>query len=140
VELVCAPAGSGKTALLRSWATVVGEPVACVTVDRGERDAQRFWLHVISALADAAGGDVVERVSPAPSFAGAAVVERLVDQLEQLEEPLVLVVDDLHDSNQTTRWPGSSCCCASSRRRSGSSWPRARTPGSDCTGCGSRVR
>jgi LuxR family maltose regulon positive regulatory protein len=106
VELVCAPAGSGKTALLRSWATVLGEPVAWVTVDRGERDAQRFWLHVISALADAAGGDVVERVSPAPSFAGAAVVERLVDQLEQLEEPLVLVVDDLHelDSDDALAW------------------------------------
>jgi LuxR family maltose regulon positive regulatory protein len=106
VELVCAPAGSGKTALLRSWAAVVGEPVAWVTVDRAERDAQRFWLHVISALADAAGGDVVERVSPAPSFAGAAVVGRLVDQLEQLEEALVLVVDDLHelDSDDALAW------------------------------------
>jgi hypothetical protein len=29
---------------------------------RREHDAQRFWLQVISALADAAAGDVVERV------------------------------------------------------------------------------
>ena len=43
--------------------------VAWVTVERGERDAQRFWLHVIDALADAAGDEVVERVSPAPRFA-----------------------------------------------------------------------
>jgi LuxR family maltose regulon positive regulatory protein len=71
--------------------------VAWVTVDRGERDAQRFWLHLIDALADAAGGEVIEPVSPAPSFTGAAVVERLLGQLRQLAHPLVLVIDDLHE-------------------------------------------
>ncbi len=106
VTLVCAPAGSGKTVLLRSWAAELTEAVAWVTVDRDERDAQRFWLHVIDSLADAVGDDVVERVSPAPSFAGSAVVERLVDQLEQLEEPLVLVIDDLHElhSSDALAW------------------------------------
>ena len=78
VTVVCAPAGSGKTVLLRSWAAETDEAVAWVTVERGERDAQRFWLHVIDALADAAGDDVIERVSPAPGFAGAVVVERLL--------------------------------------------------------------
>ena len=52
---------------------------------------------LIDALADAAGDEVIERVSPAPSFAGAAVVERLQAQLERLEEPLELVIDDLHE-------------------------------------------
>ena len=97
VTLVCAPAGSGKTVLLRSWAAEEDEAVAWVTVERGERDAQRFWLSLIDALADAAGDEVIERVSPAPSFAGAAVVERLQAQLERLEEPLELVIDDLHE-------------------------------------------
>ena len=78
MTLVCAPAGSGKTVLLRSWAAETDEAVAWVTVERGERDAQRFWLHVIDALADAAGDEVIERVSPAPGFAGAVVVERLL--------------------------------------------------------------
>ena len=96
VTLVCAPAGSGKTVLLRSWVAEEDEAVAWVTVERGERDAQRFWLSLIDALADAAG-EVIERVSPAPSFAGAAVVERLQAQLERLEEPLELVIDDLHE-------------------------------------------
>ena len=97
VTLVCAPAGSGKTVLLRSWAAGIEEAVAWVTVERGERDAQRFWLHVIDALADAAGDDVIERVSPAPGFAGEALVERLLTQLEQLEEPVHLVIDELHE-------------------------------------------
>jgi LuxR family maltose regulon positive regulatory protein len=94
---VCAPAGSGKTLLVRSWAAEREEAVAWVTVDREERDAQRFSLHLIEALADAAGDQVVERVSPAPRFAGAVVVERLLTQLERLEEPLALVIDDLHE-------------------------------------------
>jgi LuxR family maltose regulon positive regulatory protein len=97
VTLLCAPAGSGKTALLRSWAADTNAAVAWVAVERGERDAQRFWLCVIDALADAAGDEVIEPVSPAPGFAGAAVVERLLAQLERLDEPLELVIDDLHE-------------------------------------------
>ena len=52
---------------------------------------------MIDALADAAGDDVIERVSPVPGFAGAAVVERLLHQLERIEEPLELVIDELHE-------------------------------------------
>ena len=106
MTLVCAPAGSGKSVLLRSWAAETDAAVAWVTVERGERDAQRFWLHVIGAVADAAGDEVIERVSPAPQFAGALVLERLLAQLERLEEPLALVIDDLHelDSGDALEW------------------------------------
>ncbi|MBV9536311.1 MAG: hypothetical protein JO321_12950, partial [Solirubrobacterales bacterium] len=46
VVLVCAPAGSGKTMLLRSWIEAAGleDRVGWVSVERAERDAQRFWL------------------------------------------------------------------------------------------------
>ena len=97
IALVCAPAGSGKTMLLRSWAADLDEPVAWVTVERGERDAQRFWLHVIDALADAGGDQVVERVTPAPRLEGGSVVTRLLDQLGRLKGPLNLIIDDLHE-------------------------------------------
>jgi LuxR family maltose regulon positive regulatory protein len=82
------------------------EAVAWVTVERGERDAQRFWLHVIDALADAAGDDLIERVSPVPGFAGAVVIEGLLAQLDRLEQPLVLVIDDVHelDSEDALAW------------------------------------
>ena len=92
--------------LLRTWAAEADEAVAWVAVERGECDAQRFWLDLIDALADAAGDEVVERVSPAPSLTGAVMVERLLAQLERLEEPLVLVIDDLHelDSRDALAW------------------------------------
>ncbi|MBV8945567.1 MAG: AAA family ATPase, partial [Solirubrobacterales bacterium] len=106
VVLVCAPAGSGKTMLLRSWIEAAGleDRVGWVSVERAERDAQRFWLSVIDALAGAVG--VVQRVVPAPTFNGRAIVEQVLADLESLEDPGVLVIDDLHelDSAEALEW------------------------------------
>ena len=99
VVLIRGPAGSGKSFLLRSCIEVggLGEKVAWVAVDRGEHDAQRFWLSLIDALAEAAGGEAITRTAPTPGFRGEAVVERVISDLESLEEPVTLVVDDLHE-------------------------------------------
>jgi LuxR family maltose regulon positive regulatory protein len=97
VVVLCAPAGSGKTVLLRSWieAMGLGDRVGWVSVERGEQDAQRFWRAVIDALAGAV--ESVQRVDPAPTFRGEAVVEQLLADLASLEQPAVLVIDDLHE-------------------------------------------
>ncbi len=98
VGLVCAPAGSGKTVLLRSWAEETGNRVAWVSVEPGERDAQHFWAAVVDALAGAAGRrQLVEPVAPTPRFRGSALVERLLPALDSLNDPLVLIIDDLHE-------------------------------------------
>ena len=49
VTVVSAPAGSGKTVLLRSWIGAAGlaERAAWVPVGRDERDPQRLWLAVL---------------------------------------------------------------------------------------------
>jgi LuxR family transcriptional regulator, maltose regulon positive regulatory protein len=100
VALVCAPAGSGKTILLRSWSeeTALGGRVAWVAVDRGEQDGQRFLISMVDALADTVDGELgIERIKPTPNFRGEAVVEQLLSDLELLDDPLVLVIDDLHE-------------------------------------------
>ncbi len=58
VAIVSAPAGSGKTVLVRSWlhSEDLWSSTAWVSVERGDADAQHFWLSVVDALADAAGG------------------------------------------------------------------------------------
>ncbi len=100
VILACAPAGSGKTVLLRSWVELEGlaDRTAWVSVARGERDPQHFWLSVIDELAGAVGEDgSVERVGATPAFDGDEVVDRLLAGLHLLEQPVALVIDDLHE-------------------------------------------
>jgi len=55
VTIISAPAGSGKTSLLRAWADRPGQPhrLALVQVQRDQRDAQQFWLALLSAIRQA---------------------------------------------------------------------------------------
>src|SRR6516165_8426146 len=100
VVQVSAPAGSGKTCLLRSWiaAEGLGDRAAWVSVGRGERDPQAFWLSVLDSLRrTSAGSGRVRQLTGAPGLDGATLVRRLVEDLSPLEESLWLVIDDLHD-------------------------------------------
>jgi LuxR family transcriptional regulator, maltose regulon positive regulatory protein len=108
VTVVSAPAGSGKTVLLRSWIGAAGlaERAAWVPVGRDERDPQRLWLAVLDALRQTAlGSALVRPVTAAPDLDGWAIVERLLTDLEPLADELWLVVDDVHelDSEQARR-------------------------------------
>ena len=100
VTVLLAPAGSGKTLLLRSWIHDAGlvERVAWVPVQGTERDGQRFWVSVADALrGTAAGATLVRELSAAPDLDGWAVVERLLADLVSLEDRLWLVIDDVHE-------------------------------------------
>ncbi len=69
VTVVSAPAGSGKTVLLRSWITAAGlaERAGWVSVPGGERDEQRFWLSVLDALRQTGPGSrLVRELTAAP--------------------------------------------------------------------------
>jgi LuxR family transcriptional regulator, maltose regulon positive regulatory protein len=100
VTIVSAPAGGGKTTLLRSWIAESGSGrrAAWTTVGRDEGDSRRFWDSVIDALAGIADGDApARRISDAPRPRGEVPVERLRDVLERIDGPAVLVIDDLHE-------------------------------------------
>src|SRR5258708_29149228 len=101
VTVVSAPPGSGKTFLVRSWLEQAepGLRVAWVSLERGESDAQRFWLSLVGRLRDAVGGEdsFVERLTPSPEFDGIALVDRLVSDLHPLGEPEGLLRCDLRD-------------------------------------------
>jgi len=100
ITQVSAPAGSGKTLLLRSWIGTAGlaESTAWVSVQREERNPQRFWGSVLRALQQtAAGSAVVRPLTAAPDLDDWAVVERLLEDLESLQERAWLVIDDVHE-------------------------------------------
>src|SRR6516225_329549 len=100
VVLVSAPAGSGKTFLLRSWIAAEGlsDRTAWVSVGRDERDPQAFLLSVLDSLrGTGAGSERVRELTAAPGLDGAALVDRLLEDLGSLREAVWLVIDDLHE-------------------------------------------
>ncbi|HEX5113907.1 MAG TPA: LuxR C-terminal-related transcriptional regulator [Pseudonocardiaceae bacterium] len=107
VTLVCAPAGFGKTVLLADWVTSVAAPVAWVRVDADDEDAEVFWSAVLSALCGCAAVPVdspLRDLAP-PPVPGADFLADVVDALDTLPVPVVLVLDDLHtiDDGPTMR-------------------------------------
>ncbi len=100
MTVVSAPAGSGKTVLLRSWIAGAGLAgrAAWVAAGREERDPQRFWLSVAGALRRTGpGAELVRAVTGAPDLDGWALAEGLLSDLAPLADPVWLVVDDVHE-------------------------------------------
>jgi hypothetical protein len=84
VTVVSAPAGSGKTVLLRSWISHagLGDRAAFVAV---WWDPQRFWLSVVGALRRTSpGSELVQAQTTAPGRDGWALVVRLLKDLAPL--------------------------------------------------------
>jgi LuxR family maltose regulon positive regulatory protein len=80
VTIISAPAGSGKTCLLRAWTDRPGRQgrVALVRVQRDEQDAQRFWLALLDAVRRATGAHSGAEPSAAtPDFNEPAMVDRV---------------------------------------------------------------
>jgi LuxR family maltose regulon positive regulatory protein len=95
VTLISAPAGSGKTTLLRTWIARLPSTHRVVSVAaRGEEDEQDFWLSLL------AGVGAVATPIAAPAFCGANAVERLLAELNENSDPIVIAIDDAHEFTQ----------------------------------------
>ena len=100
VTVISAPPGSGKTSLLRAWAdrSTSLRRVAFVSVDRDQQNAQRFWCAVLDAIRSPACS-IDPETHPAATAAldGDQVVDRVLSEVAEQVEPVVLIIDDLHE-------------------------------------------
>jgi LuxR family maltose regulon positive regulatory protein len=99
ITVISAPPGSGKTSLLRAWADrPTNTRVAFVSVDRDEQDAEQFWSAVIDAIRSL-GVSIDSDTQPVASAGvdGDQLVDMVRSELAELLEPVVLIIDDLHE-------------------------------------------
>ena len=102
VTIISAPAGSGKTCLLRAWADRPGQPhqFAVMQVQRDQHDAQQFWLALLDAVRHAsAPTGRAEPPAATPDFDAPAMVDRVLSELADARGDITLVIDDLHELN-----------------------------------------
>src|SRR3989442_7736573 len=100
VTVVSAPPGSGKTSLLRAWAnrSTDGRRVAFVSVERDEGDAQCFWSAVLDAIRSPESPiDPETQVAATAEHEGDEGVESVRAEVAEHVEPVVLIIDDLHE-------------------------------------------
>jgi LuxR family maltose regulon positive regulatory protein len=142
VTLVAAPAGSGKTLLLASWAAQASAPgpVAWLSLDPADNDPGRCWSYVLAALGGAGAlpaGDQPPDPPPGAAADDGGPPAPLVQALGELASPVVLVLDDLHELTDPGSCGGWSSWSATPRPTFGWCWSPGPTRPCRCTGCSS---
>jgi LuxR family maltose regulon positive regulatory protein len=100
--LVDAPAGYGKTTLITQWrcAATDGRPFAWISIDPDDNDPVSLWSHVAHALHRArpelSVQPILATLRAQPPDIGGATLPALVNELNALPGPVVLVLDDYH--------------------------------------------
>ncbi len=100
--LVAAPAGYGKTTLVSCWLDSSSRPSAWVSLDKND-DNLRLFLNYLLAAVQKIFPDTCRQIQamanaltlpPLPVLAGS-----LINELDRIEKPLILVLDDFHHIN-----------------------------------------
>ncbi len=89
LTLVSAPAGFGKTTLIREWTGISERPTAWISVDEGDNDPASFLNYLIAAL-DQMDDRVGQSAEPKD------VIINLINNLTNAGSEVLLVLDDYH--------------------------------------------
>jgi LuxR family maltose regulon positive regulatory protein len=100
LTLICAPAGYGKTSLASAFLATCPLPSAWVSLDEGDNDLRLFLEYVLAAIDSACpravhGTQLLLASAVLPRVA--VIANSLVNELAELQQPLILTLDDVHD-------------------------------------------
>jgi LuxR family maltose regulon positive regulatory protein len=107
--LVSAPAGFGKTTLVVAWIHHLDIPVAWLSLDREDNDLARLLHYLVAALQTvdpATGKETMSllQLPQLPSLEG--LLTPLVNELSAASQPIVLVLDDVHEMTTAPVYEG----------------------------------
>ncbi len=100
LTLISAPAGFGKTTLVRAWIADCERPVAWLSLDEGDNDPTRFLAYLVAALQTIAANvgkgalGVLRSPQPPPPQ---SILTALINEIATIPGNFVLVLDDYHD-------------------------------------------
>jgi len=99
LTLVTAPAGYGKSTLISCWLEVVDRPAGWVSLDEHDSELGSFLAYFLAAIQTVCPEAAPETqtfltVTPKPPVP--AIAHSLINELDQIETPFILVLDDYH--------------------------------------------
>jgi len=101
VTLVSAPAGFGKTTIIREWitATELGKPFGWLSLDDGDNDPVRFLIYLVSAIQKVnteIGKTILASLNSSQVPPLLDLVETLINEISCEANPFLIVLDDYH--------------------------------------------
>jgi LuxR family maltose regulon positive regulatory protein len=95
-SLLSAPAGFGKTTLIREWIETTDRPVGWLSIDDGDNDPIRFLRYLVACFGRALEHLRSVPLQPSPSTDSEELVVALINGLAKIDSDLLLVIDDYH--------------------------------------------
>jgi len=108
LTMISAPTGFGKTSLLADWCQAArqqGIKIAWLSLEKADNDPTRFWTYVTAAIQSSVEGlgsgafQLLNQIEVPPQE---YILAELINEMASLEQPLALVLDDLHLIQQNT--------------------------------------
>ncbi|HXZ77352.1 MAG TPA: hypothetical protein VEH31_41665, partial [Streptosporangiaceae bacterium] len=99
LAVVTAPPGFGKSTLLAQWQAADPRRFAFVSLEPAENDPVELWNCVVSSVRQVVpsfGASVEPVLHAVGGTAVGPLVRRIAAELDQLAEPVVVVLDDYH--------------------------------------------
>ena len=95
--LVSAPAGYGKTTLLSEWLVTINDPVAWISLDKGDNEIGTFWSYLTHALQMVCAPLKIAFTNdllPSNYLMLETYLVDLINTLDQRNQTIILVLDD----------------------------------------------